>query len=112
MKSDAQPSLTGKLKNIGLIPVYLKSLNGTLQVIQISFRSMDSVMSYIEKIERVAKKEFMVLFYGRVLTSSMFSKIEPFDSLSVAIRGKGGMLGIVLFNLSQNIPIHKCRFHL
>ncbi|CAG2244124.1 unnamed protein product [Mytilus edulis] len=56
MKSDAQPSVTGKLKNIDLIPVYLKSLNGTLQVIQISFRSMESVMSHIEKIECVAKR--------------------------------------------------------
>lgn len=75
------------------IPVYVKKLNGEVVIVPIQFHSIEYVKKGLRRIEHIPEDGILIWFYGRILSSSVLSKVQPYDSLLIGIKGKGGMLG-------------------
>lgn len=82
-----------KSDNTNTVPVYLKKLNGETVLVSLRFQSMENLKKRLSQIEHIPENDILIWFYGRILSSSVLSRVKPHDSLIIGIKGKGGMLG-------------------
>jgi len=80
----------------GTIPVYLKTSTNETQLIDLNLRDFDNVITTISEYANIPKSDMNILFYGRILYQGIVSKVQPYDCLSILIKGRGGMLGKIL----------------
>jgi hypothetical protein len=80
----------------GTIPVYLKTSTNETQLIDLNLRDFDNVITTISEYANIPKSDMNILFYGRILCQGIVSKVQPYDCLSILIKGRGGMLGKIL----------------
>ena len=80
----------------GTLPVYLKTSTNETQLIDLNLRDFDNVITTISEYANIPKSDMNILFYGRILYQGIVSKVQPYDCLSILIKGRGGMLGKIL----------------
>jgi hypothetical protein len=88
----------------GTIPVYLKTSTNETQLIDLNLIDFDNAITTISEYVNIPKSDMNILFYGRILHQGIVSKVQPYDCLSILIKGRGGTLGkILIINIKQVI---------
>jgi hypothetical protein len=83
------------------MPLYVQVVNQPPKLVLLSLKTTSDLICDLCEAVKIPKSEIMVSFYGRPISSSMLNRVNPYDTVLVLIKGKGGMRGNILMMISN-----------
>lgn len=83
------------------MPLYVQVVNQPPTLVLLSLKTTSDLICDLCEAVKIPKSQIMVSFYGRPISSSMLKRVNPYDTVLVLIKGKGGMRGNIHMMISN-----------